>query len=112
MVRRMIRLGSVLPPGGSDAAVHRGARRRSERFPIDADIELLEPVPGTGVAINASTGGMRLALDVAVPLHHECTFRVLRAPSGESVEQARVVWRKAQPDGYLLGVAFIGPGLP
>ena len=101
------RLSSILPKGGADAAVHRGARRRFRRWALDAEIELLSPEQGSGLAINASVGGLRVAVDKGVPVDHVCTLRVRTAPDHSTIEHAKVVWSKAQPDGYLLGLEFI-----
>ena len=102
------RLASILPAGGADVAIHRGARRRSKRWALDAEIDLLGPVRGTGLAINASVGGLRVAVDMGIPVGEICTLRVRTAPDHQTVEHAKVVWAKAQPDGYLLGLEFVG----
>ena len=102
------RLASILPTGGADVAIHRGARRRSRRWALDAEIDLLGPVRGAGLAINASVGGLRVAVDMGVPVGEVCTLRVRTAPDHQTVEHARVVWAKAKPDGFLLGLEFIG----
>jgi len=101
------RLSSILPKGGADAAVHRGARRRFRRWALDAEIELLSPTRGSGLAINASVGGLRVAVDMGVPVDHVCTLRVRTAPDHSTIEHAKVVWSQARPDGYLLGLEFI-----
>jgi hypothetical protein len=101
------RLSSILPKGGADAAVHRGARRRFRRWALDAEVELLAPSRGSGLAINASVGGLRIAVDMGVPVDHVCTLRVRTAPNHETIEHAKVVWSRAQPDGYVLGLEFI-----
>ena len=103
----MDRLATILPSGGVDGAVHKGARRHARRWPLDAEVELLEPLCGTGMAINVSVGGMRVAVDADVPLSQTCTLRVKTAPGYESTEHARVVWRSAKPDGYVLGLEFV-----
>jgi hypothetical protein len=101
------RLSSILPKGGADVAFHRGARRRSRRWALDAEVELLSPTRASGLAINASVGGLRIAVDRGVPVDHVCTLRVRTAPSHETLEHAKVVWSQARPDGYLLGLEFI-----
>ena len=103
------RLSSILPKGNADVALHRGARRRARRWALDAEVELVSPGRGSGLTINASVGGLRIALDRGVPLDEVCTLRVRTAPEHETVEHARVVWSKAQPDGYVLGLAFVEP---
>lgn len=89
--------------------MHRGARRRFRRWALDAEIELLSPARGNGLAINASVGGLRVAVDTGVPVDHVCTLRVQTAPGHSTVEHAKVVWSQARPDGYLLGLEFIAP---
>lgn len=101
------RLSTILPTGAADGAVHKGARRRYRRWSFDADVELLSPVRGSGMAINASVGGLRVALDTEVPLNQVCTLRVRTTSDQETIEHARVVWSQSQPDGYLLGLAFV-----
>ena len=101
------RLSSILPKGGADVALHRGARRRSRRWALDAEIDLLGPVRGAGLAINASVGGLRVAVDMGVPVGQVCTLRVRTATDHQTVEHAKVVWSQARPDGYLLGLQFI-----
>ena len=101
------RLASILPTGGADTAVHRGARRRFRRWALDADIELLSPAQGAGLAINVSRGGLRIAVDSGVPVGHVCELRVQTAQNHGTIEHAKVVWAKAQPDGYILGLEFI-----
>ncbi|MGB5812302.1 MAG: PilZ domain-containing protein [Polyangiales bacterium] len=107
MTTAVDRLSSILPKGNADAALHRGARRRARRWSLDAEIELVSPGQGSGLAINASVGGLRIALDRGVPLDEVCTLRVRTAPERETIEHARVVWSRAQPDGYVLGLAFV-----
>jgi len=101
------RLSSILPKGGADVAVHRGARRRSRRWALDAEIDLLGPVRGAGLALNASVGGLRIAVDMDVPVGQVCMLRVRTAPDQQTVEHAKVVWAKARPDGYVLGLQFV-----
>lgn len=101
------RLSSILPKGGADVAIHRGARRRSRRWALDAEVDLLGPVRGAGLALNASVGGLRVAVDMGVPVGEVCTLRVRTAPGHQTVEHAKVVWAQTRPDGYVLGLEFI-----
>jgi hypothetical protein len=69
---------------------------------------LLGPVRGAGLALNASVGGLRVAVDMGVPVGHVCKLRVRTAPDHQTVEHAKVIWSQARPDGYVLGLEFIG----
>ena len=104
----MERLSLTLPSGGRDAALHHGQRRAHERWPVQADVSLLEPTSGTGVTINASVGGMRIAVDGCLRPGDAVLLR-LRFPSGkETLERARVVWSRAVRDGQIVGLQFVG----
>jgi hypothetical protein len=89
-------------PSGLDSA----GRRSTRRYPLDADVEILEPFNAHGVVINASQGGLRVAIDVELPLDVVCVVEV-QLEEGKTVELARVAWVKVHPDGYLIGLSFI-----
>ncbi len=81
-------------------------RRVAERYPLNADVEILEPFNAHGVVINASAGGLRVAVNVALPLDAVCVVEV-QLDEGKTVELARVAWVKEHPDGYLVGLSFV-----
>ncbi len=103
----MERISAMLPTGGADLDVHRGARRATQRYPLHADVELVEPVPAQGIVLNASAGGMRIAIDRPVDVDALCVVRVVTAPGRELFEKARVVWTRELPDGWLVGLQFV-----
>jgi hypothetical protein len=82
------------------------ARRTSDRYPLDADVEVVEPVRAHGVVINASEGGMCIAVDSDLPLGVECVIEIA-LEEGKTIETARVAWLRQLPDGYLAGVTFV-----
>jgi hypothetical protein len=82
------------------------SRRSGRRYPLNADVEILEPFSAHGVVINASQGGLRVAVDVELPLDAVCVVEV-QLEEGKTVEVARVAWLKAHPDGYLIGLSFV-----
>ena len=81
-------------------------RRATERYPLNADVEILEPFNAHGVVINASEGGLRVAIDRALPLDAVCVIEV-QLEEGKTVELARVAWVREHPDGYLIGLSFV-----
>lgn len=82
------------------------ARRTSDRYPLDADVEVVEPLRAHGVVINASEGGMCIAVDRELPLGFGCVLEIA-LQEGKTIERARVVWLRQLPDGYLAGVTFV-----
>lgn len=105
----MERFSTMLPAGADDPGVHRGARRASRRYPLHADVELVEPVSAEGVVLNVSAGGMRIAIDRPVDVDGRVVARVVTAPGRELFEKARVVWAREFPDGWLIGLEFVEP---
>lgn len=85
------------------------ARRASVRFPVHAEVELVEPAGVSGIVINVSGGGLRVALDRALSVGEHCVLRVRPADGGETLEHVRVVWCRALADGAVLGVEFVKP---
>ena len=81
-------------------------RRFDDRYPLNADVEVLEPWNAHGVVINASEGGLRIAVDRDLPVGITCVIEV-SADEGKTVEMVRVAWSRALPDGYLAGVSFL-----
>lgn len=88
------------------ASVDGSGRRTAGRYPLNADIEILEPFNAHGVVINASEGGLRVAVNVELPLDAVCVVEV-QLDEGKTVELARVAWVRAHPDGYLVGLSFV-----
>lgn len=82
-------------------------RRRTPRWPLHAEVEVIEPVQGAGVAINGSTGGMRFAVDCGLSPGQHCLIRTRFVSGDERVERARVVWTKELRDGWIVGVQFL-----
>jgi hypothetical protein len=91
---------------GAAAAAELPGRRSASRYPLNADVEILEPFNAHGVVINASEGGLRVAVDVELPLDTVCVVEV-QLVDGKTVEMARVAWVRAHPDGFLVGLSFV-----
>jgi hypothetical protein len=103
----MKRIGSILPVGNADPAVHRGCRRRCQRYPLDAEVEVIEPTPAEGIVINASAGGLRVMLDRPVSEGADYTLAVRFTDERTSRETVRVVWVRQHPDGWVVGLQFL-----
>lgn len=85
---------------------HSGGERGALRYPLNADVEVLDPFQAHGVVINHSEGGLRVALDRELPLDVVCVLEI-RLDEGKTVEMAKVVWSQGHPDGYLVGLQFV-----
>ncbi len=99
-----------LVPEGRDQDVHHGARRSSQRLRLEAEVEVIAPVKARGFALNASREGLRVVLhtgDIAGVLAADsCEVRI-QTKERVMTEHARVVWRREQPDGCILGLAIV-----
>ena len=84
-------------------------RRRSRRWPLHAEIEVLEPVRGRGVAINGSRGGMRIAVDCRLSEDDVCVIRTRYGEGVTRTGRVRVVWSKPVRDGWIVGLALLAP---
>ena len=106
----MQRLAELLPTGPADDWTHRGARRRDTRYPVHASVRVLD-VGIAGVVLNASAGGLRVALDGMVregdALALELDFPSRGAEAKTGCERAEVVWARTLPDGCLAGLRFV-----
>jgi hypothetical protein len=89
--------------------VEDSGRRASQRYPLHADVEVLDPLHAHGVVINASDGGLRIAVDTALPLGAVCVLEV-KSAEGATVELARVAWLRELRDGFLVGMSFVREG--
>jgi len=92
-------------PSGSHSPSDHPGRRGTDRYPIDADVEIGEPYGAHGVVINASDGGLRVAVDKALPAGVVCVAEI-STDAGVSVELVKVAWIREHPDGYLVGLSF------
>jgi len=103
----MERIGTLLPAGGADRQAHLGARRRHRRFSLNAEVTFLAPAGARGIVLNASAGGLRVAVDLEVPEGDLCVLDILLPEGRRSLERCRVVWSRRHPDGFVLGLEFV-----
>jgi hypothetical protein len=83
-------------------------RRTSARRPLHASVDVLEPCEGAGVTINASDGGLRVAVDCKMEPGDIALFYVHEAGKVERLERAHVVWSREVRDGYIVGLRITG----
>ena len=80
-------------------------RRSARRVPSSVEVEVLAPRAGTGVVLNASSGGARVAVDWPLRRGELVELR-LKGQSGVSlVDTMRVVWSREVADGFIAGLA-------
>jgi hypothetical protein len=82
-------------------------RRNARRWPLQAEVEILEPVTGRGVAINGSALGMRIAVDCPLAEGLRCRILTRFGPGLEREENARVVWVLELRDGWIAGLELL-----
>jgi hypothetical protein len=70
-------------------------------------VQVLGPAPGSGVTLNASEGGLRVAVDCVLTEGEICFVRV-DDPERGAVERARVAWSRELPDGCIAGLQLLG----
>ncbi len=100
------RISEILPVGGPDPDPAFGARRRHRRWPLNAEIEMLKPIQTKGFTINASRGGLRVALEEAVASGTVWEARITTSHAFSYVEVGEIVWARNTSDGCIAGLTF------
>jgi len=77
--------------------------------PLHAGVVVLEPARAEGVTINASQGGLRIAVDQPLEVGFEHLLQITFDSGEVALRRARVVWSRVLPDGCIAGVAFVAP---
>ena len=83
-------------------------RRRAARRPFHATIEMVQPVAGEGVTLNASDGGLRVAVDARLRPDEICLFYVKELGGEPTLKRARVAWSRQVSDGWIAGLEILG----
>lgn len=104
----MERLATLMPVGSEDRILSREARRRSQRFTLNAEVAVLSPVAAEGLVLNASAGGLRVVLYREIPVGSLCVLEVILPGDRRAAEHARVVWSRRHADGWVMGLEFVG----
>lgn len=80
-------------------------RRTARRIPSTVAVEILAPRKGSGVLLNASTGGARVAVDCELVRGELCHVRLVGRSGIALVDSLRVVWAREVADGWIAGLA-------
>jgi len=83
-------------------------RRREARRPYHAAVEMVQPGAGEGVALNASEGGLRVAVDTRLQRDQTCLFYLRELGEEPRLQRARVAWSRRVSDGWIAGLEIIG----
>jgi len=102
----MTHLSSNPPISSIRHVVYDRYRRQARRLPLHALVEVHEPTGGTGVTINASTGGLRVAVDCLLRPGDLCLLTV-DDEGWPAVERARVIWSQDVRDGCIAGLQLL-----
>ena len=94
--------------GSTPSEIPSRQRRSSRRRPLEASVQVVQPAGGTGVAINASEGGLRVALDVPLDADAICVLVVREPGAPEQLVRARVAWSRVLDDGCIAGLQRLG----
>lgn len=100
-------LAHIMPPGPADTSTHRGARRRTTRYPMHGEVTVTSPLQVRGFVFNASAGGLRIALDRPVSVGTKLDLLVRFDTEETTTERGEVVWARELPDGCLVGLRFV-----
>ena len=79
-------------------------RRTTDRVPLHADVEVLSPSPARGVVLNASMGGLRIAIDKPLYVGDYCHLKIGTDEGDGKKARARVIWVKEKTDGWVVGL--------
>ncbi len=80
------------------------SRRSTERVPLHATVEVVSPSRAEGVVLNASLGGLRIALDKPLYVNDLCHLKIATDEGEGRWAKARVKWVKEMADGWVVGL--------
>jgi hypothetical protein len=70
-------------------------------------VTVLSPSRASGVVLNASTGGLRIAIDRALYVNDCCDLELATDEGKGRPTRARVVWVKEMTDGWVVGLELV-----
>jgi hypothetical protein len=96
----------VRPAAGGDE------RRRADRWPSDADIEILSPIRTTASALDVSATGIQLSLDDWLSAGTLCDLRITTHTGRAILKRARVIWTRREGERCVSGLEVVGSLAP
>ena len=99
------------PASSSGQDITLRQRRGSRRHALNAEVAVVEPRPGTGVAINRSETGLRVAVDCELRPGEMCFVRIAYQSDESAVVarfvQAKVRWARHAGGGWICGLELV-----
>jgi hypothetical protein len=100
------------PPIGKNSEVRPSVgadeRRRADRRPSDAEIEILSPIQGIASALDVSATGMQLSLDDWLAAGTLCDLRITTHTGRMLLKRARVIWTRRVGERCVSGLEVVG----
>jgi hypothetical protein len=104
------------PPIGKNSEVRPSVgadeRRRADRRPSDAEIEILSPIQGIASALDVSATGMQLSLDDWLSAGTVCDLRITTHTGRMIHKRARVIWTRRVGERCVSGLEVVGSIAP
>ena len=117
MASKLRKPGSQPPPPRKHSEVRSSGsneqeRRRTERWPSDAQLEILSPLEVEATALDVSTGGMQIALDGWLSTGTLVDLRITTRSGRTRLKRARVIWARRVGDECVAGLSLVGSIAP
>ncbi|MEM7135093.1 MAG: PilZ domain-containing protein [Myxococcota bacterium] len=82
-------------------------RRRGERWPSDAKVEIMTPIQQEAFAVDVSASGIQLRLRGWLSTGSLCDLRITAHTGREIYKRARVIWARRVGDECMAGLQVI-----
>ena len=105
------------PPLGEETSGARPAaradeRRRADRWPSDAEIEILSPIQQIASAIDVSRNGIQISLEQYLSAGTICDLRIQTHTGRVLYKRARVLWTRREGARCVSGLEVVGSLAP
>jgi hypothetical protein len=93
-------------------AARENERRHAERWPSDAEIEIVSPIQQTASALDVSKTGIQISLREWLSAGTMCDLRIKTHTGREFLRRARVVWTRREGSRCVSGLEVVGSIAP